>query len=60
MPHHLCTYLYELTQSFNRFYEANRVIGADREDTRLAIINVYADKLKSGLGLLGIAAPEQM
>lgn len=60
MPHHLCTYLYELTQSFNRFYESNRVIGDERQSTRLAILATYADKLKSGLKLLGIAAPEQM
>lgn len=60
MPHHLCTYLYELTQTFNRFYEANRVLGDDRQQTRLLILQAYADKLNSGLALLGIAAPEQM
>src|SRR5690606_1996558 len=27
MPHHICTYLYELAQKFNSFYEHNRVIG---------------------------------
>ncbi|MFA5004312.1 MAG: arginine--tRNA ligase [Candidatus Saccharimonadales bacterium] len=60
MPHHICTYLYELAQKFNSFYEHNRVIGDDRETTRLQLVALYADTLKSGLELLGITAPERM
>lgn len=60
MPHHICTYLYELAQCFNRFYEHNRVIGDERETQRLRLVGLYADVLKDGLGLLGIAAPDQM
>lgn len=60
MPHHICTYLYELAQEFNRFYEKNRVIGDEREALRLAIVATYADTLKAGLELLGIHAPERM
>jgi len=60
MPHHVCTYLYELAQTFNRFYENNRVIGDEREALRLKLVRQYAETLKSGLNLLGIAAPEQM
>ncbi|HEX8762736.1 MAG TPA: arginine--tRNA ligase [Candidatus Saccharimonadales bacterium] len=60
MPHHICTYLYELSQAFNRFYEHNRVIGDERETERLELVTLYADILKDGLGLLGIAAPDQM
>ena len=60
MPHHICTYLYELAQAFNRFYEHNRVIGDQREALRLALVNKYADTLKSGLNLLGIKAPDKM
>jgi len=60
MPHHVATYLYELSQEFNRFYEKNTVIGDAREATRLALVNKYAQTLKSGLGLLGITAPDKM
>lgn len=60
MPHYIATYLYELAQVFNRFYEHNRVLGGDREAIRLALLHRYADVLKSGLGLLGITAPERM
>ncbi len=60
MPHHICTYLYELAQSFNRFYEHNRVIGDEREAVRLQLVLCYADTLKQGLNLLGITAPDRM
>lgn len=59
-PHHICTYLYELAQCFNRFYEKNRVIGDEREQIRLGLINKYTQTLKAGLGLLGIDAPDKM
>lgn len=59
-PHHICTYLYELAQTFNRFYEKNKVIGSDRESLRVGLVDKYAGTLKSGLELLGITAPESM
>jgi len=59
-PHHICTYLYELTQVFNRFYENEQVVGSDREPQRVYLLSHYADVLKTGLTLLGIDAPEQM
>ena len=60
LPHHVCTYLYELAQEFNRFYEKNQVIGSDREAERLWMVARYADTLKRGLAVLGIEAPERM
>ncbi len=60
MPHHVCGYLYELAQTFNRFYEKNRVIGDDRQTVRLTLVERYADTLKAGLELLGITAPDRM
>ncbi|HLC91582.1 MAG TPA: DALR anticodon-binding domain-containing protein, partial [Candidatus Saccharimonadales bacterium] len=60
MPHHICTYLYDLAQTFNRFYEDNRVIDDPREAVRLHLVQAYADVLKNGLSLLNIAAPEKM
>lgn len=60
MPHYICTYLYELAQIFNRFYEQNRVIGDEREELRIQLVFRYQQILKSGLSLLGIEAPEKM
>lgn len=59
-PHLLCTYLYELTQAFNRFYEHNRVIDDPRQSVRLTLLKQYRAVLGRGLRILGIAAPEKM
>lgn len=60
MPHHVCTYLYELAQVFNRFYENNRVVDDEREGLRVQLVASYADTLKRGLELLNISAPDRM
>ena len=59
-PHHIATYLYELAQVFNRFYEKNRVIDDPRQDIRVQLVKMYSERLKHGLKLLGISAPERM
>lgn len=60
LPHHVCTYLFDLAQEFNRFYEANKVIGHTREAERLHLVDHYSQTLRRGLDLLNITAPEQM
>jgi arginyl-tRNA synthetase len=60
LPSHVCTYLYELAQVFNRFYENNRVIDDVREAVRLNLVEAYADTLKKGLSILNISAPDKM
>ncbi len=60
MPHHVCTYLYELAQVFNQFYEKNRVLGDARESLRLQLVQAYAQVLKNGLEVLNISAPERL
>lgn len=59
-PHVVCSYLYELSQTFNSFYEHSRVVGDDREGIRLTLVSHYADILRDGLELLNIAAPESV
>lgn len=59
-PHLICTYLYELAQEFNRFYESSRIVGDEREAERLYLLMVYRMTLQYGLSLLGIAAPEKI
>lgn len=59
-PHVICTYLFELAQEFNRYYEANKIIGSGDEAHRVALTRVYTDCLKAGLTILGIHAPEKM
>ncbi|MDR0956960.1 MAG: arginine--tRNA ligase [Candidatus Nomurabacteria bacterium] len=59
-PHLVATYLYELAQTFNRFYENSRVAGDPREELRARLVMVYAEFLKRGLNILGIEVPEKM
>jgi arginyl-tRNA synthetase len=59
-PHHICNYLFELAQEFNRYYEKNQVVGSDKETHRAGLVAVYADTVKAGLMILGIEAPEKM
>lgn len=59
-PHVICTYLFELAQTFNRFYEKSRIIDDPREAVRLELVVRYRDTLAHGLALLGIAAPEKL
>jgi len=61
-PNLLCLYLYELADSFHRFYEACPILKSEGEmrSSRLALAGVTAKVLKTGLGLLGIGLPERM
>ena len=62
LPNRLCTYLFELSQVFNRFYDQVPVLKAPTEAraSRLALCRLTADTLKLGLGLLGIPTLERM
>lgn len=59
-PHYICTYLYELTQQFNRFYERNRIVGDERQDVRATLVGAYTQVLKNGLDVLNIPAPDKL
>ncbi|MFM2172947.1 MAG: arginine--tRNA ligase [Cyanobacteriota bacterium] len=62
LPNRLCTYLFELSQVFNRFYDQVPVLKAEPAAlrSRLALCRLTADTLKLGLGLLGIPTLERM
>ena len=62
LPNRLCTYLFELSQVFNRFYDQVPVLKAEEpaRSSRLALCRLTADTLKLGLGLLGISTLERM
>nr|AIF24564.1 arginyl-tRNA synthetase (RARS, argS) [uncultured marine group II/III euryarchaeote SAT1000_33_E05] len=62
-PHLLCTYLHSLASAFATFYEVCPVLGAEDEATRgsrMAMCDLTARTISTGLGLLGIDSPEQM
>jgi arginyl-tRNA synthetase len=62
-PSKLCSYLFDLATAFTTFYENCPVLKAEDEETRrsrLLLSGVSARVLASGLGLLGMEAPERM
>ena len=62
LPNRLCSYLFELSQVFNRFYDQVPVLRAEEpaRSARLALCRLCADTLRLGLGLLGIETLERM
>ena len=62
LPHQLANYLYDLARVINDYYEKEPILKAEEplRGARLHLINASAETLKTGLGLLGIKAPERM
>jgi arginyl-tRNA synthetase len=62
-PHRLCTWLYELTDTFNAFYQACPILkaGDDRVlQSRLRLAELTRRVLVDGLDVLGIESPQHM
>jgi arginyl-tRNA synthetase len=61
-PNHLCAHLYDVSQAFNQFYEHCRVLQAEEpvRTSRLALCDVTARTLRTGLALLGIGVLERI
>ncbi len=59
-PNLIATYAYKLSQSFNEFYHAEKVIGSDHESFRLALVDAFSHVLKNALALLGIPVLKKM
>lgn len=62
-PHRLCTYLFELAESFSAFYSQCPVLKVGDEAlriSRLRLCDLTRRVLSDGLGLLGIDTPQRM
>lgn len=61
-PSMITRYVTNLAQRFNRFYHDNPILVDDVElkKARLALVDATRQTLKTGLGLIGLAAPERM
>ena len=62
MPNRLCNYLFELCQTFNRFYDQVPILKAEMNTkiSRLTLCNLTEKILRLSLGLLGIESLERM
>lgn len=62
-PHILCTYLYQLAQTFNTLYEKHSILkeeNTDLKNVRIFITQHVAKTMKDGLNLLGIRVLEKI
>lgn len=61
-PNKLAEYLYELSNGLNNFYEILPVLKADKDErnSRLNLVYLAKEILKTGLNLLGISVLEKM
>lgn len=61
-PHGITRYLLQVATDFHKFYDTHRVVSDDRPLTqaRLALVEGIQIVLATGLGLLGVSAPEKM
>jgi arginyl-tRNA synthetase len=62
-PNLICSYIFDLAQDFNSFYETTPVLKEKDENLRsmrLALVQAFAQVIKNGLELLGINVLERM
>lgn len=61
-PHHITSYLLELSRAFNSWYGETKIIDPENVNTpyNLAIASCTAIVIKKGLYLLGINSPDRM
>ena len=59
-PHLVANYLFDLAQTFSRFYESCRVKDDEHESERAIEVAVFAKIITHGLNILGINVPEEM
>ncbi|MBP9690981.1 arginine--tRNA ligase [Candidatus Woesebacteria bacterium] len=62
-PNYITTYLYDLSQKYNLFYQKHQILKEENEDIkslRLKLTEKTSEILKHGLNLLGIETVEKM
>ena len=60
LPNRLCDYLYGLAEKFNEFFRDCKVIGDDKEVSRLYLIEVVKKVFEAGFSILGIKLMHRM
>jgi len=58
--HLLPQYLIEVARAFNSFYSNSKIIGNDREEELLALVEATKIVISNGLKLMDVTAPERM
>jgi arginyl-tRNA synthetase len=62
-PHKICSYVYDLSNAFNRFYHGTKILAEEDEkkkESYIALISITKDVLETCIDLLGFKAPDRM
>lgn len=62
-PHKICSYIYDLSNAFNRFYHDTKILSEQDEKKResyIALITLIKGVLEVCIDLLGFEAPDRM
>ena len=62
-PHKICAFIYELANTFNRFYHETKILTEEDEKQQaswIALLNLTKEVLETSIDLLGFSAPERM
>ncbi len=62
-PHRICSYIYELSNTFNRFYHETKILTESDLATRkgyISLINLTLGILEKCIDILGFEAPDRM
>ena len=59
-PYIVTRHVTQTAQAFNKFYQVHKIIDSPQKNERLALVLATKNMLKTGLKLIGIAAPDRM
>lgn len=62
-PHKICAYIYDLANSFNRFYHETKILAEEDKEAQksyIALLIVIKKVLEACIDMLGFEAPERM
>lgn len=62
-PHKICSYVYDLSNAFNRFYHETKILAEENQTKKagyIALINLTINVLEQCIELLGFSAPDRM
>ncbi len=62
-PHKICAYIYDLSNSFNKFYHETSIMGEEDEDKQsgyINLLNIVKSILEMCIYILGFEAPDRM
>lgn len=59
-PNLIANFAFQIAQTFNEYYQSEKIIGAENQDFKLSLASSFSQVLKNSLELLGISVIERM